>query len=290
MLNGGTMSWLDTLEDIRKKDFSKAPAKDRDRAARDVVNLCSYSCAAIAVSPIPFSDAVLSFPIQSAMVVTVGHIYGRKVTTADAKDLILELGASAGFSLLARQGIKALLPIIGPLLTIPAAFATNWAMGRVAIEYFRVPGTSSERLKQVYREAKKEASGLFTRDKLDIFRKGPKAAAPVAKKTPAPAKKKKATKKKPAAKKASPVAKVIEGDFADRVASHPGSGDGREWPDPPRGQRKRRRAVDGGSHQRSGFHRERAPWRAEDDGARDVERLHGAHRPREEPADGDSDR
>jgi hypothetical protein len=36
------MSWLDTLEDIRKKDFSKVPVAKRDQAARDVVNMASY--------------------------------------------------------------------------------------------------------------------------------------------------------------------------------------------------------------------------------------------------------
>ena len=54
LLHGGPMSWLDTLDAIRTKDFSKAPMKDRDKAARDVVNLCSYACAVVAVSPLPF--------------------------------------------------------------------------------------------------------------------------------------------------------------------------------------------------------------------------------------------
>ena len=57
--------------------------------------MASYACAVIAVSPIPFSDAVLMLPVQSAMVITVGHIYGRKVTEADAKSLIVELATTA---------------------------------------------------------------------------------------------------------------------------------------------------------------------------------------------------
>lgn len=118
------MSWLDTLEDIRKKDFSKVPEAKRDKAARDVVNMASYGCAVVAVSPMPFSDAVLSLPMQTAMVMTVGHIYGRKVTQADAKSLILEVGAVAGVGMLARQGIKALLPVVGALLTVPICLAT----------------------------------------------------------------------------------------------------------------------------------------------------------------------
>ena len=213
------MSWLDTLEAIRTKDFSKAPMKERDKAARDVVNLCSYGCAVVAVSPIPFSDAIVMLPIQSAMVITVGHIYGRKLTQADAKDLVVELGATAGFGMLARQGIKMLFPVVGALLTIPAAFAANWAMGRVAIEYFRSPGTSREKLKQVYADAKKEAASLFSKDAFDRFRK--KADAPATRRA-APAKKKTANRRTSARKASRPtVANVIEGDFAERVAAHP---------------------------------------------------------------------
>jgi uncharacterized protein (DUF697 family) len=190
------MSWLDTLEAIRTKDFSKAPLKERERAARDVVNLCSYGCAVVAVSPIPFSDAIVMLPIQSAMVITVGHIFGRKITGATAKELIVELGATAGLGMLARQGIKVLFPVIGPLLTIPAAFAANWAMGRVAIEYFRQPGASRDRLRQVYAEAKKEAATMFSKEAFERFRKGAQRPAKATRARPAKRAKKRAPRRK----------------------------------------------------------------------------------------------
>ena len=172
------MSWLDTLEDIRKKDFSKVPEAKRDTAARDIINMGSYACAVIAVSPVPFSDAVLMLPVQSAMVVTIGHVYGRKLTEADAKSLIVELGATAGLGMLARQGIKAILPVFGALMTVPAAFAMNWAIGRVAMEYFKNPGLPSEQLKKVYESAKEEGQGLFSRARFEEWRK--KQGAPAA--------------------------------------------------------------------------------------------------------------
>jgi uncharacterized protein (DUF697 family) len=216
------MSWLDTLEAIRTKDFSKAPVKEREHAARDVVNLCSYGCAVVAVSPIPFSDAIVMLPIQSAMVITVGHIFGRKLTQANAKELVVELGATAGLGMLARQGIKALFPIVGALLTIPAAFAANWAMGRVAIEYFRQPGLSRERLKQVYAEAKNEAAMLFSKEAFEKFRKGAARAPAPAARAKKPAAKKKAKKRVSPRVSAQPsAANVVEGDFAERVAAHP---------------------------------------------------------------------
>ncbi len=219
------MSWLDTLEDIRKKDFSKVPVAKRDQAARDVVNMASYGCAVVAVSPIPFSDAVLSLPMQSAMVMTVGHVYGRKVTQADAKSLILELGTVAGAGMLVRQGIKALLPMVGALLTVPAAFAMNWAIGRVAMEYFKNPDLPKDQLRKIYEAARDEGSKLFSKERFEAFRKSrtakvvpddvaePDEKAPPAKKT--------VGKKKPAAAKLSKVEKIITKDFDQKLASHP---------------------------------------------------------------------
>lgn len=221
------MSWLDTLEAIRKQDFSNATEGEREKAARDIITMCSYACAVVAVSPIPFSDVVLMLPIQTGMVMTVGHIYGRRVDKASARDLILELGATAGVGLLARQGIKALLPVVGAILTIPAAFAANWAIGRVAMEYFRNPDASGEYLSEVFKKAKREGGSLFSKDTFDRFRKRNEAAihevakasedegggegeeeeaAPAPKKKAAPAKKtveKKPLGKKPAAKKSA---------------------------------------------------------------------------------------
>lgn len=164
------MSWLDTLDDIRLKNFSKEPKEARDAAARDVINMASYACAVVAVSPVPFSDAVLMLPVQSAMVMTIGHIYGRKVTQALAKELIVELATTAGAGMLARQGIKMLLPMVGALLTVPAAFAANWGIGRVAVEYFRNPGAPQDHLNRVFENAKAEGAKMFSRARFDTLR------------------------------------------------------------------------------------------------------------------------
>lgn len=192
------MSWLDTLEQIRNRDFSKAKPAERETAARDVVNMSSYAVAVVAISPLPFSDAVLMLPIQSAMVLTVGHIYGRRVDRAEAKDLVIELGTLAGASFLARQGLKVLLPVFGGLLTVPAAFAANWAIGRVAMEYFRNPDVSKAALKELYKEAVREGKEKFSRAEFDRFRKRNEEAVKetIAEEEPAP-------KKRPAKKTAS---------------------------------------------------------------------------------------
>jgi uncharacterized protein (DUF697 family) len=85
------MSWLDTLDDIRTRDFSKVSMPERDKVAREVINMCSYAVAVVSISPIPLSDVVLMLPIQTGMVMTVGHIYGRKVDKSSAMDILIEL-------------------------------------------------------------------------------------------------------------------------------------------------------------------------------------------------------
>lgn len=165
------MSWLDTLERVRTRDFSKVSSEERDKTAREVINMCSYAVAVVSLSPIPLSDLVLMLPIQTGMVVTVGHIYGRKVDQASAKELILELGTTAGVGILARQGIKALVPVFGAVLTLAPAFAFNWAMGRAAMEYFKNPGMSRELMKEVFKQAQTEARSHFSKDAFDRFRK-----------------------------------------------------------------------------------------------------------------------
>jgi uncharacterized protein (DUF697 family) len=207
------MSWLDTLEEIQSRDFSKATTQEREKTAREVINLASYACAVTAVVPLPFSDALLMLPVQSAMVMSIGHIFGRKVERENAKEIILELGALAGASFLARQGIKAILPVFGAMLTVPAAFAANWAMGRVALEYFKNPGVSREQLRAVYEQAKAEGGKLFSRERFGRFRKeqeaeseaspAPKPAAPARKAASRPKAKKKAATSRPARRNGS---------------------------------------------------------------------------------------
>jgi uncharacterized protein (DUF697 family) len=165
------MSWLDTLEEIQNRDFTEATPEEQERLSREVINLSSYACAVAAVVPLPFSDALLMLPIQSTMVITIGHIHGRKLERTAAKEIITELATLAGASFLIRQGIKAILPVFGAVLTIPAAFAANWAMGRVALEYFKNPGATREQLKMVYEQAKAEGSKLFSKERFESFRK-----------------------------------------------------------------------------------------------------------------------
>ncbi|HET7041183.1 MAG TPA: SCP2 sterol-binding domain-containing protein, partial [Gemmatimonadales bacterium] len=181
--------------------------------------------------------------------------YGRRLEQAEAKDLIVELMAVAGVGFLARQGIKALLPVVGALFTIPAAFAASWAMGRVAMEYFKNPGMTRDALREAYQRAKEEGAGRFSKSAFDEFRKKdevgvdevaraappppppeePAAPAPkkkgktigrgarasaAAKKEAAPAKKSIGRKKKAPAEARSPVQEIVEVQLPKKIRAN----------------------------------------------------------------------
>jgi uncharacterized protein (DUF697 family) len=167
------MSWLDTLSEVRDKDWSKAPDAERAAAAKEVVNICGYAAAATSVVPIPLADIVLLLPVHSVMVMTVGHCYGRKLSGAEAKRVVLELGSVAGLTFAGGAAINALrklfLPAIGGLLAVPATFALTWGLGRVAIAYFENPSLSRDDLKKVFDDAIKEGKNSFSKEALEKF-------------------------------------------------------------------------------------------------------------------------
>ncbi|MCC7387025.1 MAG: DUF697 domain-containing protein [Deltaproteobacteria bacterium] len=188
------MSWLDTLEEIRKRDWTEAPAKEREAKSREVVNICAYAASVTAVVPVPLADLALLLPVHSVMVMTVGHIYGRKINQAEAKRIALELGAVAGLSFAGLAAIGALkrllLPAVGGLLSIPATFALSWGLGRASMTYFERPELSRDELKKVFEEAIKEGKSVFSPEAFERFRqKNPevKVAPEPTQSTPPPA-------------------------------------------------------------------------------------------------------
>ena len=288
------MSWLDTLEQVRTRDYKKAKPEEREQACRDIVNTCSYAAAFVAVMPLPFTDVLLTLPIQSGMVLTVGHIHGRKLSGAQAKDLAMELGTLAGASLLARQGIKLLIPVFGAVMTVPAAFAANWAIGRVAMEYFKNPEVSKARLKQLYADAVREGKARFSRDEFERFRKEKGNEAAVKKvvkpKGKTAAKGKKATASKSRKARGPTVESILEEDSAAPHRRARGAREGGGQGDPRGALGARRRQLDARSRERTAQGEEGQARLAGDDRANHGGRLREAGLGRNRSRSGDDGR
>jgi len=209
------MGWMDSLNDAARprKDLNDG---EREKIAKDLVRLSSFGAAAVTFAPLPLSDFFLVTPVQASMVMSVGRVYGRKVDLSEGRDILLELGAVCGVGLVAQKGFatlsKLLLPGLGGILAGPYAFAVTYGLGMVSIRYFASGGAPKEVLKSVFEEAVKEGKKIFSREKLDQFRKergqevtdfaqAQTASTPKTPKTPRTTAKRTAPKKRPAKKK-----------------------------------------------------------------------------------------
>lgn len=171
------MGWMDSLNQAAnpKKPNKALSDEERGRIAKDLVVMSSFGSAAVTFAPVPLSDFFLVTPVQASMVMSVGRIYGRKLDLTEAKEILLELAAVCGVGLVAQKGFatltKLLLPGLGGVLAGPYAFAVTYGLGNVAIRYFASGGAPTEVLKSVYEGAVREGKGLFSREKLNEFRK-----------------------------------------------------------------------------------------------------------------------
>ncbi len=169
------MSWLGTLKATATGKTKNLTPGERERLARDLIQMSALGAATVTYAPLPVVDFVVITPIQAAMVMSIGRAYGRDLTMRGATNVLLELGSVCGAGLIARQlwttVSKFLLPGLGGILAGPYAFAVTWAMGRTAMKYFEDPQASRKRLEKVFQDALDEGRRLFSVEKLEAFRK-----------------------------------------------------------------------------------------------------------------------
>jgi uncharacterized protein (DUF697 family) len=169
------MSWMESLNAATKGPKKNLSEDERKKIAGDLVTMSSMGAAAITYAPIPLTDFVLVTPVQASMVMAIGRVYGRELNFEESKHILIELASVCGLGLLAQKGFatlsKILLPGIGGLLAGPYAFAVTYGMGHVAMKYFRDKDASREALKRVFDDAMAEGKKVFSREKLDEFRK-----------------------------------------------------------------------------------------------------------------------
>lgn len=161
--------------------FDVEPNKTPAENAEDVIKGASTLSAVIAAEPIPLADILLITPVQIKMVVHIGKIYGFELTRKRAKEIVLELGASFAYGLVARQAMrqvaKIVAPVLGGVITAPLVYGWTFALGKLAEEYFKrkkvgLELTDRERKELAartfdaqYRKAEKDAE--LTRKKSD---------------------------------------------------------------------------------------------------------------------------
>lgn len=142
------------LEDIREM-------------AHDTITNFSLWAAGIVLFPVPFSDLVLLMPIQSAMVVSIGKLYGVKNTP---EKLLALLAGSCGASVIGQVTVLLVaefIPVVGKLISAPFVFGWTYGLGEVAVRYFESQGKATpDELRSVFKNSSRLASKSYGQQKI----------------------------------------------------------------------------------------------------------------------------
>ena len=140
----------------------------RRAKAYDTITTFSLWCAGLVLFPMPFVDLVFLVPIQSAMVVAVGKIYGVNQTPEKTVALLAGACGASVFGQFTTLFLASFIPIVGKVISAPFIFGWTYGMGEVAIRYFESKGTATkDELKSIFKKASKEASQKYDSSKVN---------------------------------------------------------------------------------------------------------------------------
>ena len=143
----------------------------QDAQVQQLVQHCGYAAAALTLLPLPGSEIIGVMPLHVGMVVGIANHHGQKLTSESATELILQIGATVGVSLVgsrvATTAAKFVLPGVGGLIAAPFMYASTVGIGAVADAYCRLGELSDAEMRDVYRAAKRDAKRAFDRGKMD---------------------------------------------------------------------------------------------------------------------------
>lgn len=142
-----------------------------DTAIDSLIEKCSYAAAALTILPIPGSEIVAVMPIHVGMVIGIAQAKGVDITRESAINLVLQISATVGLSLvgsrIATTAAKIILPGFGGIISAPFMFASTLALGNVAKVYFEREGDiDKDTMKNVYNDMVKRGKKMFDPDRM----------------------------------------------------------------------------------------------------------------------------
>ncbi len=119
-----------------------------DRAAKTIMGYAVTKSLAVALNPLPAIDVLGGTAVDAAMIVTLGRIYGIKITTSNARALVTSILKAAGWVMLSEAVVsyassvfKALTAGFGSVVTaLPQGAAAGYGsyiVGQAARYYFQ---------------------------------------------------------------------------------------------------------------------------------------------------------
>lgn len=131
-----------------------------------LVETCGYATAALTILPIPGSEILGVMPLHVGMVIGIANHYDRTLTRESATELILQIGATVGASLvgsrIATTAAKFVLPGLGGIIAAPFMYASTLGIGAVADAWFRSDGAMSrDRMREIYEQSTRQAKQTY---------------------------------------------------------------------------------------------------------------------------------
>jgi uncharacterized protein (DUF697 family) len=131
-----------------------------------LVETCGYATAALTILPIPGSEVLGVMPLHVGMVIGIANHYDRTLTRETATELILQIGATVGASLvgsrIATTAAKFILPGLGGIIAAPFMYASTLGIGAVADAWFRSDGSMSrDKMREIYEQSTRQAKQTY---------------------------------------------------------------------------------------------------------------------------------
>jgi len=166
----GKQEWLETLERRSTRSSISEQVRqidDPDKRALEVENAITDTCflnAVLGAFPLPgiaIAFDMLIYWNQLDLAQTIGQSWGYD---RDNENLRKALFGSLGITgtRIAVSNLAKLVPVFGMVVGATTAYASTWALGKVANEYFASGGEMDAfSLRQAFKQAKKEGEAIY---------------------------------------------------------------------------------------------------------------------------------
>ena len=162
------------------------PIADPEKRLKEVdQDIIKYSVltAVLGAFPVPgiaIATDLAIVALQLKLVRDIGQYWGHKVDREAAKTLLAGLGLGTG-ARIAVSNLAKLVPVWGSAFGATTAFATTWALGKIANRYFEngKPADISQ-LKKDLKEMEKKGKDVYSQQKETIAKKREESAAVLA--------------------------------------------------------------------------------------------------------------
>jgi uncharacterized protein (DUF697 family)/uncharacterized tellurite resistance protein B-like protein len=148
-----------------------ADPKKRDAEVNEDVLKYSGLAAVLGLNPVPFvklATELAVLGVQGKMVRDIGQYWGQETTQAGVKQLLVGMGAGQ-VGRIAMNTLLGFVPVLGSVIPAVSNFASTWAVGRVANEFYASGGKMDKKtLQAAFKSRQKEGRDAYSQHKATV--------------------------------------------------------------------------------------------------------------------------